>query len=74
VTRFAIDPQALIDLVRDGRPVAPAHQLVSPKAVRWQALELLLQAVDREQLSEGEELARLATGLVTLAPPTALFS
>ncbi len=56
MTRFVIDPHALVNLVRDGRPVAEGHQLVAPSGVRLQALELLLHAVEEAQLSEREAL------------------
>jgi hypothetical protein len=57
MSRFVIDPPALIDLVREGRPVGGAHQLIAPNAVRSQALELLIHEVDTGELSEREALA-----------------
>lgn len=58
MTRFVLDPHALIDLANDGRPVSSAHQVVAPNAIRSQALELLLTAVRDGTLSEREALER----------------
>ena len=56
VTRYAIDAETLVDVVRDGRSVGPGHQLVAPNAIRSQALEILLRAVQRGELTELEAL------------------
>jgi hypothetical protein len=57
VTRFVLDPQGLIDFVRDGQPLAAGHQLVAPSAIRSQALGLLLVAVRQGTITEREALA-----------------
>ncbi len=65
MTRFVVDPEALVEFVRAGRPLAAGHQLVAPNAIRTQALELLLREVDDGRLSESDALAlhELVTGL-----------
>jgi predicted nucleic acid-binding protein len=57
MTRFALDPGALLELVRAGRVPAPEHQLVAPHAIRTHALELLLRAVREGGIGEREALA-----------------
>ena len=57
MTRFVIDPQALIDFLRADQPLAAGHLLVAPNAIRTQALELLLCAVKDECVSEQDALA-----------------
>jgi hypothetical protein len=57
MTRFVIDPHALIDFVREGQRLGAGHQLVAPNAIRSQALQLLLLAVRDEHLTEQEALA-----------------
>jgi hypothetical protein len=57
MTRFVIDPKALIDFVRDGQPLGAGHQLVAPNAIRSQALQLLLLSVRDDHLAEQEALA-----------------
>ena len=52
MTRFALDPAALLHLVDDGGAVEPAHQLVAPNSIRSQALDLLLARVLGGDLSE----------------------
>jgi hypothetical protein len=56
VTRFVIDPPALIEFVREGQPLAVPHRLVAPNAIRSQALQLLLVAVRDGQLAERDAL------------------
>lgn len=57
MTRFVIDPPALLAIVRAGAPVHPGHQLVAPHAIRTTALELLLAEVEAGTLGEAEALA-----------------
>ncbi|PQZ92305.1 hypothetical protein CQ018_12435 [Arthrobacter sp. MYb227] len=56
MTRFAIDPPALLAIVRSGTPVHPGHQLVAPHAIRTAALELLLAEVEAGTLDEAGAL------------------
>ena len=56
MTRFVIDPPALLAIVRAGTPVHPSHQLVAPHAIRTAALELLLAEVDAGTLDEAGAL------------------
>ena len=65
MTRFVIDPPALIDFLREGRSLRAGHQLVAPNAIRSQALELLLVAVRDGVISEREALA-LHEGITAL--------
>ena len=52
MTRFVIDAPSLLQLVRGGHPVHPAHRLVAPNSIRSQALDLLLQEVRSGELTE----------------------
>ena len=56
MTRFAIDPQTLVQLAESGRSVHPAHQLVAPNSIRSEALQLLLDRVREGVLAEKEAL------------------
>jgi predicted nucleic acid-binding protein len=56
MAHLVIDPPTLVALVRSGRPLNSIHQLVAPNSLRSDALELLLGAVHREELSEREAL------------------
>lgn len=65
MTRFVLDPAALVELVEGGHPVSSTHQLVAPNSVRSLALELLLRRVQNGNLSEAAalELHERVTGL-----------
>jgi predicted nucleic acid-binding protein len=65
MTRYAIDAAALLAVVGERLPVHPDHQLVAPNAVRSRALTLLLQAVQRGELTDAQarDLHRQATEL-----------
>lgn len=54
MTRFVIDPAALLAFLEQDRPLPAQHQLVAPNAIRSQALELLLGAVRDGQLSDAD--------------------
>ena len=56
VTRFAIDPQTLLQLARHEAPPHPDHQLVAPNSLRSRALELLLHELRGGELDEDEAL------------------
>jgi predicted nucleic acid-binding protein len=47
-----IDAPSLLQLVRSGQAVHPAHRLVAPNSIRSQALDLLLQEVRGGELTE----------------------
>lgn len=51
-----VDAPTLLRIVADGVPVDPAHRLVAPGAIRSRALELLLGAVRRGELTEAAAL------------------
>ena len=57
MTRYAIDAATLVHLVTGGMTADPSHQLVAPNALRTHALDLLLQQVRAESLTEKEALA-----------------
>lgn len=57
MTRFAIDPPALVRLAREDRPISAGHQLVAPNSLRTQALDLLLDEVRRGALDDADALA-----------------
>ncbi|HET9719088.1 MAG TPA: hypothetical protein VFP55_03330 [Solirubrobacteraceae bacterium] len=56
MTRFAIDAPTLIRIVSEGHAVSPEHQLLAPNTIRSHALDLLLEAVRREEMTETEAL------------------
>lgn len=57
MTRFVLDPAALMVLTEGGHRVDPAHHLVAPNAIRAQALELRLLG-DRVSRRTAWNLAR----------------
>jgi len=57
MTRFGIDAPTFLAVVRDGRTIDPAHQLVAPGSLRTDALELLLTEVREGRLDDREALA-----------------
>lgn len=58
VSRYVIDAPTLLRLVADGAGVHPGHRLVAPNLIRSHALTLLLQEVQRGELTEAEALER----------------
>lgn len=58
MTRYAIDAPTLLHLVGHGIRVDSSHQLVAANAIRSQALQLLLDDVRAETLTELEALER----------------
>ncbi|MHA6523354.1 type II toxin-antitoxin system VapC family toxin [Tessaracoccus sp. G1721] len=57
MTRFVVDATTLLHVLDDGRAISASHQLVAPAAIRSQVMDLLLQRVDRGDLSEPQALA-----------------
>jgi hypothetical protein len=58
MTRFVIDAPTLVHLVTESVVVSPGHQLVAPRLLRSQALDLLYTAVRRGEMTEQEALDR----------------
>jgi predicted nucleic acid-binding protein len=54
MTRFGIDTQVAIQLVRDKTPLHPDHQLVAPSVLRSRVLSVLYAEVRRGGLDEKE--------------------
>ena len=52
MTRYVIDAPTLLHLVATGVQVSPRHQIVAPNLIRSQALSLLLEAVQRGDVTE----------------------
>jgi predicted nucleic acid-binding protein len=52
MTRYAIDSLTLLELVRGGHTVDPAHRLVAPNSIRSEALDHLLREVRSGRLEE----------------------
>lgn len=52
MTRFVIDPAALLELAVRARAIDRAHQLVAPSSVRSLAMDLLLERVREGQLTD----------------------
>jgi len=58
MARYVIDAATLLYVVAQGVAVNPEHRIVAPNLIRSQALNLLLQAVRRGELTEDEALAQ----------------
>jgi predicted nucleic acid-binding protein len=58
MSRYVIDAPTLLHIVAEDLAVHSAHRLVAPNVVRSQSLNLLLEAVRRDELSEQEALRR----------------
>jgi predicted nucleic acid-binding protein len=56
MARYVIDAHTLVHVVAAEMPLDAAHQLVAPNSIRSQALNLLLRAVRRDELSERQAL------------------
>lgn len=54
MTRYAIDPETLVQLAGNSREISSAHQLVAPNSIRSLAIDILLQRVRNAELSERE--------------------
>ena len=50
MTRFVVDPSAVLHLVRAGIEVDPEHELLAPTLLRSQALSVLHEAVQRGEM------------------------
>ena len=57
MTRFVVDATTLLHVLEDGRAISPSHQLVAPAAIRSQVMDLLLERVERGDVSEPQALA-----------------
>ena len=69
MTRYAIDAEVAIRLIRDESDADQRHQLVGPSVLRSQALSLLFRDVRAGRLSEAEgrrQLERLAAMKIRL--------
>ena len=60
LTRFVVDPGALMRILSEGTAVADEHELLAPTLVRSQLLSLYHEAVHRGDLDAAEARARLA--------------
>jgi predicted nucleic acid-binding protein len=58
MARYVIDAPTLVHLVTDDVHIDHIHQLVAPNAIRSQALQLLLDAVHRGEISEAVAMQR----------------
>jgi predicted nucleic acid-binding protein len=65
MTRYAIDAQTAVRLVREGIVVPDAHQLVAPNVLRSQALSQVYRATQRGELSE-EEARQVLEGITSM--------
>lgn len=50
MTRFVVDPSAVLHLVRAGIEVDPEHELLAPTLLRSQTLSVLHEAVQRGEM------------------------
>jgi len=62
MTRYAIDPEALVELVRRG--ASTRHELVAPAALRSQAMSLVYRGVRAGEIDAAEARA-LLDGITT---------
>lgn len=60
MTRFVVDPSAVIELARVATPVPGEHQLLAPTLLRSQVLSMLHEAVQRGELPAAVARERLA--------------
>ena len=60
MTRFVVDPSAVLHLAREGIDVSAEHKLLAPTLLRSQVLSLLHEAVARGELEPKAALAELA--------------
>lgn len=60
MTRFVIDPGAVLHLVATGAGVAADHELLAPTLLRSQVLSALHEAVSRGELPRAVALEQLA--------------
>lgn len=56
MTGYVVDAPTLVHVVAEGIPVSLEQKIVAPNLIRSQALTLLLQAVQRDELSEAAAL------------------
>ena len=56
MSRYVVDARTILHLVGNDIRVDPSHQVVAPNAIRSQALQLLLQAVRRGELTDEQAL------------------
>ena len=56
MTRYVVDPRALLQIAATGLRIHPDHQLVAPNSVRSASLSLLYDRVRRGELGEDEAL------------------
>ena len=59
MTRYVVDPSAVLHVLAEGLEVASAHQLLAPTLLRSQVLSQLHAAVGRGELPRGVALERL---------------
>jgi len=62
MTRYTIDPPALLELVRRG--ISSPHQLVAPAALRSQAMSLVYRGV-RDGTTDAAAVRELLDGITT---------
>nr|WP_297429962.1 hypothetical protein [uncultured Actinotalea sp.] len=53
MTRFVVDPSAVLHLAEEGIQPAPGHELLAPTLLRSQVLSRLHEAVHRGDLPDG---------------------
>jgi predicted nucleic acid-binding protein len=57
VTRVALDAAALLQVAESGRQIGDGHQLVAPRGIRTDALQLLLDDVRAGRRTEEDALS-----------------
>ena len=60
MTRYVIDPGAILHLAAPGREIPQAHELLAPTLLRSQVLSTLHEAVNRGELPDAVARDRLA--------------
>lgn len=60
MTKYVVDPSAVLHLAAEGIEVSPGHELLAPTLLRSQVLSVLHEAVQRGELSDDVARDRLA--------------
>jgi predicted nucleic acid-binding protein len=60
MTKYVVDPSAVLHLAAEGIEVGPEHELLAPTLLRSQVLSLLHEAVQRGEITDDVARDRLA--------------
>ncbi|MBC7290805.1 MAG: type II toxin-antitoxin system VapC family toxin [Actinotalea sp.] len=60
MTKYVVDPSAVLHVAAEGIQVGPEHELLAPTLLRSQVLSVLHEAVQRGELTDDAARERLA--------------